>query len=210
MNDNTSYTFSFIPSNYVTGMTMLIEFPAQIKVAIDSPLCEPVAGMGVDMTCSFNQTQRTLMIKEAFPFLTAPRLLRFLLHNLTNPPVLLTTSTFKVYTYTSDGYLMDQRETDILINFVCSLPCKSCIQTNNTACATCFTDATTSITGLPYLLNNYCFEMCPRSYYVDAQYACQKCYTSACVSCTGSNDGECTLCEDGYSLINGNCVKYAD
>lgn len=66
--------------------------------------------------------------------------------------------------------MIDKKETDLVLNFTCLLPCNTCLTNSNSKCTSCYTNG--SITGLPYLLDYSCLEVCPVSYYVDTSYKC--------------------------------------
>eukprot|EP00347_Sterkiella_histriomuscorum_P015240 403357777 len=212
---STSYTFTFNPVNYQQDMIVHIVFPSEVVLpsAADAKnvKCDAVQGTSYDLTCTLNVTNRTLIVKNAFPFPLEPRVISFAVSPITNPPQIIKTSTFKISTYSSEYYALDARNTSLLLDFACQLPCRSCVVTNITGCSSCYSSLTgnASLTNLPFLVDRYCYELCPVSTYQDfSTYTCPSCYSKRCRSCTGPKSRQCTSCLDKAVLINGNCVLY--
>jgi len=62
----------------------------------------------------------------------APNNITFSVDSLSNPSVRKLTSSFKIETFTSDGYAIDKITSNLEINFFCVYPCKTCNLTNST------------------------------------------------------------------------------
>ena len=72
---------------------------------------------------------------------------------MTNPSQLITTDSFKISTMTQDGYLIDSRETGIVISFECISSCKTCVDGYSDKCQSCDSDKV--------LYEDQCVEECP-------------------------------------------------
>ena len=64
----------------------------------------------------------------------------FSIEGLRNPDSLQMTDSFEISSFTADGYLIDYRDSDLVINFECLLPCRRCKEGSNSQCSACFTD----------------------------------------------------------------------
>jgi hypothetical protein len=143
-------------------MLMVIVIPDELKLS-NTITCESISGLSTEAACTFNNGNLTL--KNAFTSQTEPKLIKFWIENFTNPATTLRTKSFKFYTFTSDGYLIDSLDSNVLIDFKCALPCKTCLPTNNTGCSACFTD---SKVYPSYLYRDYCISECPASFFVSS------------------------------------------
>lgn len=81
----------------------------------------------------------------------------------------------------------------------CDPKCKTCeVQIDNcTSCEGAF----------PYYFNFDCLTACPDYYYIDSFNDCQECSLlgRGCANC--SSPSVCLSCDDGFVLLNNNCLN---
>ena len=165
----TKYTFTIDPTNYQQNMILQVRFPNEIVLPSNnnSIKCASVQGTSSDMYCLLNTTNRTLTVYKAFLNQIEPSLIAFSVTPITNPPEIITTSSFEFYSFTSDFYALDAQNSTLYLNFSCQLPCRTCVSTNITGCSSCYNPLTgdASLTSLPLLYDRYCYDTCPVSTY---------------------------------------------
>lgn len=74
-----------------------------------------------------NKKNRTITIRDAVTFQPGnPGMLKFAFDQLVNPTENVITDSFKIETYTSDGYALDSVTAGVIVNFYCEFPCMTC------------------------------------------------------------------------------------
>lgn len=63
---------------------MHVYIPVNLSVSANAS-CEPLNGLDLETICSYNSSNRTFIISNAFTFTVEPKLIRFQLNNITNP-----------------------------------------------------------------------------------------------------------------------------
>ena len=67
---------------------------------------------------------------------------------------------FKVETFTQDGYAIDMVDSGLTINFVCEYPCRTCDDSTPTVCDSCY-----SLVDERFFFENQCLAECKSGYY---------------------------------------------
>lgn len=208
---STTYTFTFIPTNYKQNMSLSITLPSQMslptttvkKVKKTATLtCLGVYGTdSTSLTCTGDYTTSMVSITGAFSTSsTAPDNVTLSVASIVNSATSVTSDSFTLETY-SGTTLLDSISTFLTVSFNCTSPCKTCSSTDATECTSC-----QGLSSFPYLFNSTCASACSNGYYSDASYTCQAC-ASPCSACTGAAD-TCTACIDGYTLSGEICSNY--
>lgn len=73
LGENSLATFSILPTNYQSLMTMSISFPSDVRVASNAlTTCSVISNitMSQNMACDYNSASRTLKILNAFTILS--------------------------------------------------------------------------------------------------------------------------------------------
>lgn len=65
-------------------MILHLQIPSELTVN-SNPSCEPLNGLDASMECTYNSTNRTFVISKAFTFLIEPKIIKFMISNITNP-----------------------------------------------------------------------------------------------------------------------------
>lgn len=78
-----------------------------------------------------------------------------------NPKTLVETESFGLTSFTTDGYLIDQRLDDLVVSFTCLKPCRLCAPQSNSQCIACFADDDPFTPGLSVLHEGTCNFGCP-------------------------------------------------
>jgi proprotein convertase subtilisin/kexin type 5 len=114
-----------------------------------------------------------------------------------------TSNGFTLFTYSSNGYLVQQGSTNIWYPKCFSTVCRDC--SNSTFCINCYND--TSITANVVLKNNTCAPSCPDIGFFVVNLVCQLCDPN-CYKCTGSSKN-CTQCTGSLYLdsTTNSCVS---
>ena len=194
----TSYTVQFtsvvaIPS----AGSIAVRIPTEITVS--SPTCTFNQGvLGPSASCSYTEATRTILVTNGGPFSTT---ISFTIDGLTNPSS-GTSSTFQVYTYDGGNYEIDQKTTSLTYEYLCTLPCNTCMTGQPSNCTSCFTS---EYTDKIYLYYGSCLTACPTDAPPDSSNVCASC-GSGCISCSAST---CTECSSNYTLVNGTCTLIA-
>jgi len=145
---------------------MFLTFPEDLRMP-NNLTCEALFGLSLEFQCTYNATNRTLKLANAFPFATEPSRIQFSVSPIINPPLVIVTKSFSVATYTSDYYLLDSQSQGLVLNMSCLLPCKSCVKEDASRCESCFSPLTQDfeVTEKPYLAKEMCYEACPSGTY---------------------------------------------
>ena len=197
--ETTSYTINFQPIVPIpsTG-TIGVRIPPEIQVS-SSPTCVFNQGvLGASASCSYSSGTRMLTINSGGPFSSS---INFTITGLTNPSS-GTSSTFEVYTYTSSGYIIDQKVNSLIYQFPCSSSCRTCLSSSASNCTSCFSSPASTKN---YLYYGTCVTACPADAPPDSSNVCTPCGTG-CLTCD-SVTGACTSCSNGYELVNGQCTQ---
>ena len=195
---STDYTLEFEPVTPIpsTG-TIKVRVPTEIQVTepVECTFNEGI--LGSSASCAYSSTTRMITLSDGGPF--SGSTINFTFSGLTNPST-GKSSTFEVYTYTANGYIIDQNTSNLFYQAFCSSPCRTCLSTDSSNCTSCFTNATTTKI---YLYNGTCLTECPSVAPPDSSNVCTPCGT-ACSAC--DTTGACTTCNSSsYQLVNGTC-----
>jgi len=104
------------------------------------------------------------------------------------------TSSFKVETFTYDGYVIDERTSNLTVNFYCDYPCASCDLELTDKCYSCYGGIDER-----YYWDYTCIDDCPTGYYETKSNNCSAC-NYPCYNCTETAD-MCTVCVDGFFML---------
>jgi len=74
---STLYTVTFDPTNYLSGMVLLLVFPPQLQPSVPNLACTSLAGVSAELTCAYLAENRTLVVKKAFESAIEPKVIRF-------------------------------------------------------------------------------------------------------------------------------------
>lgn len=131
-------------------MTLEVEIPPEL---IPSTFfnCLPIIGIDSSIACEFNSETRVVKITNAFSSLLPPDQIKLSLSRLKNPSESLETSSFKVTSYTMDNNVIDFLDWSLTLNFVCAMPCKTCLPGSITECGSCYEEWATLSTTQHYL-----------------------------------------------------------
>ena len=111
------------------------------------------------VNCKTDPVGRNITISNAFDKRDiAPQLIRITFESLYNPDNHINTKTFKILTFTHDGYGIDYIDSGITINFYCVTPCKTCNLDEPTQCYSCYTSG---LSAAPFLHEDTCISSCP-------------------------------------------------
>ena len=183
----TDYRIAFFPETYVTDMVLKIKLPDQIDIVDQTVECISLSSNVDDLiTCEIEEDSGKIIVSNAFTtsLYDQSKGMIFSVGTLRNPASLQTTESFEIETLTQDGYLIDQRTEDLVINFDCLLPCRTCLEGSNNQCASCFTaDTQQSLKSI--LHEGSCIETCPISSVALADQTCAACYDEGCEACDG-------------------------
>jgi len=91
-------------------MYLTISLPPELSLNSSTVECRGLSGISGSLACSFNHTSKTIRVQNGFPSAYYSGQAMFSIGNITNPREAIQTSSFKFYSYTSDGYLLDMRE----------------------------------------------------------------------------------------------------
>jgi len=193
-----NYTVSFNPINFEQNMKIHIGVPWSITIP-DKPICRGLLGTDqTDLTCTVVRGNNTLIFSDALVQMKLkPDTIKLFINNLTNPKENVVTKSFQLITKSYDGYKIDERTTDLAINFYCVFPCKTCNLTNPTQCTSCYW----TTTEYKYLYKDQCRQNCPDNMYeilTSARQTCDFC-KSPCATCR-INATYCETCIPDYKL----------
>ena len=118
-----------------------------------------------------------------------------------NPEKGAVTGSFKIYTFTFDGYKLDAQERDLTVNFYCEFPCKTCDPFDFEVCYSCFIGDT---------FQNWhdfdCYTTCPNGFTATGSNNCTAC-VEPCATCSETTS-TCTSCSSGFMLYKDNkCIE---
>ena len=129
-NYETNYTLEVYFVNYKQNLDILLTLPEEINFGTDAVYCEGLAGTdrnGENITCIEDREAKTINITDALTFTRGnPGAVRIVLSKLKNPTENIITSSFKIETFTPDGWVLDEVTTNVTVNFYCAYPCASC------------------------------------------------------------------------------------
>lgn len=219
----TNYRIAFFPETYIRDMTVKIKLPSQISFVDQEAdiVCKSLSSnVDSSIQCILDSETGWIMISGAFSrnLFDSSQGIVFSIEGLKNPNSLQTTDSFEIVSLTEDGFLIDSRDSELVINFECLLPCRSCKEGSNSECSACFTDGL--LTSKAILHESQCIETCPLSSvmivtneettiaatYLEEQ-TCAPCFDSKCTNCSGPEEGLCSICSDENELIEGNCEE---
>ena len=197
----TNYTLSVYVANYKQNMNIILTLPPEVAFATDTLSCEGLAGTdSANVTCLEDRENRRINITDAVTYQRGnPGEIRLLLSKLKNPLENVVTSSFKIETYTSDGWKLDEIATNVTVNFHCNYPCASCSQADEAQCHSCYAAA------FENLWHEFgCYGQCPAGRVNTTTNNCTECQ-APCATCEGVPD-TCTSCLEGYTMMRGRAV----
>ena len=108
-------------------MVILITVPESITIP-EEIICYGAAGLDSSIVnCTTDPEKNTITIPNGFDKRDiAPQLVRLTFESLFNPNKHINTKSWKIETFTYDGYAIDYIDEGITINFYCVTPCKTC------------------------------------------------------------------------------------
>jgi hypothetical protein len=162
-------------------MDIYVELPPQVQFASEDIACTGVQGTDSDeVKCEVIDTFRgeyignsvqMLKITESCQYISGnPGTMAFNITSIRNPIESIVSDSFKIYTFTSDGYVLDELLAGAVVNFFCQYPCKTCARTDVNFCLTCYASATERI-----FHNNQCIDECPVGQVNDGMNSCTNC-----------------------------------
>ena len=111
------------------NLDILLTLPPEINFGTDTLVCEGLSGtdnVGT-LNCLEDRENKQINITNAVTYQAGnPGEIRILLSKLKNPVENNITSSFKIETFTSDGWKLDEITENVTINFYCEYPCASC------------------------------------------------------------------------------------
>ena len=113
-----------------------------------------------------------------------------------NPTENLITSSFKIETFSSDGWALDSVATNVTVNFYCVYPCASCNTIDAAQCRSCYPASHQNLYH-----ESKCYSECPTGLMKTENNNCTAC-ESPCATCENAPD-ECSSCIEGHVLIQG-------
>jgi hypothetical protein len=198
------YSFAFKPTNYEQDMLVKIKSPSTIPIeSVDNVVCFGEEGTDTQqLLCEFSTLTGEITIKEAFTYQeNKPELVRIGIESFVNPDKGAVTGSFKIYTFTFDGYKLDAQERDLTVNFYCEFPCKTCDPFDFEVCYSCFIGDT---------FQNWhdfdCYTTCPSGFTATGSNNCTAC-VEPCATCSETTS-TCTSCASGFMLYKDNkCIE---
>lgn len=177
--------------------------PPEINFGTDAVYCEGLAGTdrnGENITCIEDREAKTINITDALTFTRGnPGPVRIVLSKLKNPTENIITSSFKIETFTPDGWVLDEVTTNVTVNFYCAYPCASCNLDDPEQCYSCYAAAYES-----FFYEFKCYGECPEGLVETETNNCTAC-EAPCATCENSPT-ECTSCVAGWTLRRGKTV----
>lgn len=110
-------------------MDIIVTLPKEISFTGDDLTCIGIKGIDnpEQVVCKIDTKAKTVTITKAVTFQRGnPGAISIQLNSLRNPDKNIVTTSFKIDTFTSDGYRLDKINTDVTINFFCEYPCREC------------------------------------------------------------------------------------
>jgi hypothetical protein len=135
-----------------------------------------------------------------------PEEVQIIFQDLKNPTVNEVMSSWKLKTYTWDGWGIDNLNAGMSINFFCEFPCSTCSLTQNDLCYSCYTN---SASKWIHFFENKCLDNCPNGYFNaftnltetgPDTWTCSEC-APPCMTC-GQNMTDCLTCLPGSLLYD--------
>jgi hypothetical protein len=194
INSVSDYIVQLMPYNIIPkGGFIIVEYPVEYSVIDGS--CLASIGFPGTITCSHNASLKEIKVEGAFEGGDySPSLLQFTIKGLKNtmPEGLTTTSTFKIYTKTTENYSIDNKLDGLNIIFTCQFPCATC-QADQTTCLSCIKNG-----SYQFLRNGTCLARCPDGFTnLQGSFDCNPCNTS-CTTCAQGNPNHCLTCNALY------------
>lgn len=199
MNAVSDYTVQFTPSNIIPkDGIILIDYPSQITVEDGS--CVTISGFQGDNspTCTNDPINGVITLRGGFSVSDqSPTQIQFNIKGLKNQLTggATSTDTFKLFTQTSDSYIIDQKLDGLTISFTCLSPCATCYGDQ----VTCLSCQQTS--GTLYLLNGKCITTIPSGYAYDKTTNTVVQCNQVCASCLSTNKDQCISCAGSFSYF---------
>jgi hypothetical protein len=197
----TNYTLEVYLENYEQNMNIILTLPPEISFATDTIVCEGLQGTdSKNVTCLEDRENKQINFTDAVTFQRGnPGTIRINIQKLKNPIENIVTSSFKIETYTDDGWKLDEIATNITVNFYCNYPCASCNEDDEEQCNSCYSAAFENL-----FYDFSCYGQCPAGLVNTTTNNCTEC-ASPCATCENLPD-ECTSCIEGYTLRSGMTV----
>ena len=133
----TDYRVVIRPETYIPGMTLEVKLPSQLSlIDIFDIECQVLLKENAAdaIQCEYDAVRDSIIFARALnsPEIDMSEGLVFKFGKIRNPTSLITTDSFGVTTFTSDGYQIDQRLDNLVVSFTCLKPCRLCAaETNN-------------------------------------------------------------------------------
>lgn len=190
-NSTTDYTFRFTPNNIIPkGGFIIIVYPSQISVIDGS--CTSVLSLPQSITCIIETSKQEIKLSGGFNSDFMPSQIQFIIKGLKNnmPENLSMTDSFKIFTKTSEEFIIDQKVNGLNIIFNCQSNCATCTGDQN-ICLTCLENS-----FYPFLQEGKCLTQCSTGYSSNGSTnKCVEC-NSKCSTCTQDSKDKCLSCRD--------------
>lgn len=111
----TTYTFTITPKNTTPSGSYITIIPPSVVTFPSVPTCTSTSSLITAISCtiiSSTNLQATLTMSSSA---TSSNALSFTVSNVKNPPSTLPSTTFLIYTFTSDSYGIDKKESGIAV-----------------------------------------------------------------------------------------------
>jgi len=173
----TNYDIKYFPATYVAGMLIELKLPSQLHlVNIYSIECISMSrNVAATVTCKYDSLRDAIIVAKALTTIEYDigEGVVFRVGKIRNPLKMLKTDSFRVTTFTEDGYLVDERTQDLSISFDCLKPCRTCLDHSNVVCETCFEDSDSML-----LHKGKCINQCPTKFFPTQNltaFTCEPC-----------------------------------
>ena len=206
----TDYRVRIRPETYIRGMTIEVKLPSQLSLVdifdIDCQILFTSKDANA-IQCEYDAVRDSIIFARA---LNSPEVdlskeeLVFKFGKIRNPTSLITTDSFGVTSFTSDGYQIDQRLDNYVVSFTCLKPCRLCAPETNNQCIACFAQDDPFTPFQSVLHDGKCTNMCPitlKRYDSEEAFpgfvhsTCNQCFDDVnCDSCSGPDEGQCVKC----------------
>ena len=199
--DFASLSHTYSPQQLDTAITLQLTFtlsqstlmPGHLQITIDpyftagaltcsafvdfTGSCSVLANDTLRVDGSFNNSVMGLTVEGFSAPTTAP-----------------STSTFAaINSFDSSGFKIDENSNTISFALACTLPCKTCSNTNSSVCSSCYNNTAVTSSVYFYSAGSQCYTTCPATTYNDnSTLLCAAC-DSNCQECQGTATF-CTRC----------------
>ena len=135
-----NYTLTVEFAQFEKSMYFILYLPPEIDFGEENPACTTLSGVDVPvLTCSADRTAKSLKFTDALKYAQSnPGKIEILIDKLRNPLENIVTSSFKIDSFTYDGYEIDSLTSDVTVNFFCEYPCAECDPDNPSRCEECY------------------------------------------------------------------------